>query len=596
MNSKSLTVIIPAYNEANGLRGTYESVTKALLTAGISDYEIFLMTVTDPNGRHDGTPDVAVRIAAEDSKVSHFHTPFFTGLGNKYREGVHAATKNYVMLVPGHNLTEENSILSIMLHLDQTEAIFTYTGNPEVRPPEARFVSKVFVTLCNILFGLNFRYYNGISVIRRDLLLKIPMVADDYSFFTEIIVYLVKSGVKYLELPQILKKSERTGREWSIENSFKVAGSLLALFWKINVKEETISVGPEDTRLANISLPAPQGLPDLGAIVGFAKGNAVQTLHQILVYIAKSGAKYMGLSGNTETNDRASLLSNINNLAKIAGVLSLFAGKTLLRMSTVASNTSNGTVLKKKRSRRKKEPVSLSVIMPACREVDNLRPAYESAIRAISNAGIIDYEILIATVPSPDSTPDNTHLVAAQIAQEDSHVRSLPSQQFYGLGYKFREAAAIATKKYTMMIPGDGEFEENSLTELLTHIGKADLIIPFIGNPEVRPPERQIVSRGFITLCNTFFGLNLKYYNGLCIIPTEYLKAVPMSCDNFAFMAEILIFLIKSGVQYLEVPWKIKPSVESKAFKTESVTEALETLSSLFWKINVEGLRVEIPK
>ena len=60
-------------------------------------------------------------------------------------------------------------------------------------------------------------------------------------------------------------------------------------------------------------------------------------------------------------------------------------------------------------------------------------------------------------------------------------------------------------------------------------------------------------------------------------------------------MAEILIYLIKSGADYLEVPWKIKRVEGSKAFRPESVNEVLETMSTLFWKINIEGSRVALP-
>ena len=76
MASNSLSVIIPAFNELAGLQGTYNSVAKALATASISDYEILLMTVTDPNGKHDGTPDLAAKIASENPNVRHFPTPF----------------------------------------------------------------------------------------------------------------------------------------------------------------------------------------------------------------------------------------------------------------------------------------------------------------------------------------------------------------------------------------------------------------------------------------------------------------------------------------------------------------------------------------
>lgn len=237
---------------------------------------------------------------------------------------------------------------------------------------------------------------------------------------------------------------------------------------------------------------------------------------------------------------------------------------------------------------------SLSIIMPAYCEAKNLRAAYESTTRAIKMAGVSDYEIIIITNTRRDSTHDGTPDIADEIERNDSRVRHFHNGAYVNLGFKYRQGVKAARKDYVIMIPGDNETVEDSITNIASHLGEADMVITYTANKQVRTWKRRFVSRCFTLLCNVLFGLNLKYYNGICIYPRKILQAVPMSSDNFAYMAEVIIYLAKSGVNYIEVPMEIKPTTASAAFKFRSVVEALGTLASLFWKIHFLRKRVAV--
>lgn len=237
---------------------------------------------------------------------------------------------------------------------------------------------------------------------------------------------------------------------------------------------------------------------------------------------------------------------------------------------------------------------SLTIIMPAYNEVKNLRLAHETVLRVLQKAEIFNYEIIVTTGIRRDGSRDDTTDIAKRLAKEYEFTRSLYCDHFVGLGHKYHEAVQAATKDYIMLIPGDGEFIEDSIVDILGHIGEEEIIITYPDNPEVRKLKRRFISRGFTILCNILFGLNLKYYNGLNILPRKYLQEVTMECDNFAYMAEILIYLVKSGVNYIEVPFGTKPSVSSSAFNFRSVLETLGTLASLFWNIHFKRTRIKL--
>jgi len=593
----SLTVIMPAFNEAANIRNAHDAVIMALAIAGITDYEFFIMTATDRDGGDDGTFDIAAVIAGENSRVRHFHTPFFAGPGYKCREGIHAATKDYVMIIPAHNLTEVSSLVNLMLHAGLSDAVFTYISNPEVRPTDIRLISGIYVTLCNILFGLDMKYYNGIFIVRRDLLLKVPLSADDQSWMTEVVVYLTKSGVPYLELPQFLKVSERSGRTWSVENALKVFGALGSLFWKININEERLKIpGVKPLPMGNIGalLIGPNGTPDFGAIFKLVRQNSAQTIHIILVYLVKFAAKSLGLLEMERVGVRADQVLNLNKVIGMIQAVVSVSANVLMKLAMTGVNDLVSRRVDKKKSRKRKRGGSLSIVMPTYNEAERLPGTCEMVERMVVKAGIGDYEIIIVTNVAPDGSHDSTPDIADNLAGSKKYIRHIRNESHAGIGFRYRQGVEAATKDFVMMIPGDGEFEEDSIAGVMSNLGKSEIIIPYISNPRVRPPERQLMSRAFTLICNKLFGLNLKYYNGSCIFPREYLRAVPMSCNNYAYMAEILIYLLRSGVSYKEVPFKIKPPVNSKGFKAESINEILEFLVSLFWKINIEGVRINI--
>ena len=237
---------------------------------------------------------------------------------------------------------------------------------------------------------------------------------------------------------------------------------------------------------------------------------------------------------------------------------------------------------------------SLSIIMPVYNQARNLKLAFESTLRALDKALISDYEILIVSSVGRDGTNDGTPGVADEIASQNPKTKHLFDNSFQNLGYRFRQGVKVASKDYVTWVPSDNETVESSIADIFSHLGEADMVLTYTANKQVRTWKRRFISWCFTVLCNMLFGLNLKYYNGICMFPRKILQAVPMKSDNFAYMAEIIIYLVKSGVKYTEVPMEIKPTTTSASFKLRSVFEALGTLFSLFWRINILRERVSV--
>lgn len=226
--------------------------------------------------------------------------------------------------------------------------------------------------------------------------------------------------------------------------------------------------------------------------------------------------------------------------------------------------------------RGEKDKKSISIIVPALNEEENLENAISNIISGLGS--IEDYEILIISDGSTDRTGD----IADALSQKDDRIKAIHHGSSQNLGGCFRAGLALASGEYTVMFPGDDETHPETIKNVFNSIGVAELIITHTINKEARTWGRRIVSGFYTGGLNFLFNLNLKYYNGPCLIKTDLLKSVPIS-SSFSYMSEILIRLIKAGRDYKEVPMFIKPQPgrRSSALKLKNLNGVLKTILRL---------------
>ncbi len=238
----SLSVIMLTYNEINSLRLAYNLLMNALKKAGIIDYEIIIATTVSPTGFHDGSPDLAVQISKENSRVHYVHSEVYKGMAHDFQKALEIASKEYVTMVPGSNVFEENSLAYVLSNLGRAEGIIAYTVNLEVRPFLVRWISRCFVLVCNILFVLNIKYYNGIFIFPTKFFRAVQTSALGGEYAAEILIYLLKSGAKYIQVPQIINPLLHAGRTFSLRNIKAAIKTLIFLFWKIHFERKRINL------------------------------------------------------------------------------------------------------------------------------------------------------------------------------------------------------------------------------------------------------------------------------------------------------------------------------------------------------------------
>jgi len=226
---------------------------------------------------------------------------------------------------------------------------------------------------------------------------------------------------------------------------------------------------------------------------------------------------------------------------------------------------------------------SISMIVPALDEENDLGPTIQMLLKAIGQK-FSDYEILIFN----DGSQDKTGLVADQLAAKNNHIRVIHNPGNMGLGYNYRKGVELASKEYIGWVPGKNSIPEATLNDMFNAIGQADIVAVYILT-ETRSKFRQAVSQIFTGMMNLLFGLNLKYFNGPNILKSDLVKNVKMSTNSFAFMAEIMVRLVKSGHSYVEVGLhnRNRMNGSSKAFVFRNFVRVVKIVLRLFWEIQV---------
>jgi len=230
---------------------------------------------------------------------------------------------------------------------------------------------------------------------------------------------------------------------------------------------------------------------------------------------------------------------------------------------------------------------SVSFVVPALNEEGNIRAAVDSIRTAIANR-LDDYEVILVN----DGSTDRTGAVMEELAAASDKIRVVHNSTNLGFGGAFKRGAAEARKDYVVRICGDNAVPAPGIGLVLDQIGRADLVIPYIANPEeFRSWGRRLGSRAFTTIINACFGLSVHYYNHCVVFPRNLLTSITIGTDSFAYQAEAVVKLLKAGCTYVEVGVHDLPRFqgESTALKPKNVLNVVRAIFSLIREVRRKG-------
>lgn len=222
---KSITIIVPAYNEELNLSDTINSIYVAVAGREL-DVEIIIVN----DGSQDNTGQLADSLVLKDARIRPIHHLKNQGLGKAYFTGVKAASKDYVVMIPGDNECGVETLAPLLDVIGESDIIIPYPENTEVRSKYRIVISKLFVLLVNLLAGLKLSYYNGTVVHRRGLLQGCPIRSSGFAYQAKILIYMIYNGASYRQVPIKLNRNKpRVSTAFRLKNFTSVGFALIQI-------------------------------------------------------------------------------------------------------------------------------------------------------------------------------------------------------------------------------------------------------------------------------------------------------------------------------------------------------------------------------
>ena len=206
---------------------------------------------------------------------------------------------------------------------------------------------------------------------------------------------------------------------------------------------------------------------------------------------------------------------------------------------------------------------SVTILISALDEECNIDNTYRKVKSALTGMNI-DHQIVLIN----DGSHDRTMEIMNLIQKQDPKVQVIHHHTPRGIGFGYKEGIRKSTKEYFMYLPGDDNFEENSIRTVLEQMGKSDIVIPYHVNQEVRTAQRKALSGCYTALLNLCFGLRIKYFNSIVLHKTRFLRALTIHSDKFTYQSEIIIKLVKMykcNFTHIGISINERASGESKA-------------------------------
>ncbi len=224
-------------------------------------------------------------------------------------------------------------------------------------------------------------------------------------------------------------------------------------------------------------------------------------------------------------------------------------------------------------------PRTLSIIVPAYNEADNILGTLANVTAALASLAL-DAEVLVID----DGSADGTGALVTANAGRFPGVRLLVNERNLGFGATYRRGVEAATRTHIVMVHGDNAWGAETLRELFSHVGEADVIAGYTRNMwRSRTLTRTIISKVFTMLVNGITRRRLRYYNGLQIHRADVLKGLTIQSAGFGFQPEVLVKALRQTNTLIEVPMDLREREHggSKAFRLKNAIDVLQTLRRL---------------
>ena len=196
-NKPDVTIIIPAYNEEEGIVDVINGIKR--LETG---YEIIVVD--------DGSTDNTYKLASGTGVKTMCH-PYNKGYGAALKTGIRNAKTDIVMLMDADAQYQAADIPKLMQYIGEYDMVVAARTKKSRISLQRKFGKKLLSLTANYLSGVKIPDLNsGFRVLRMSMVLEfMHILPDSFSFTTTITLACINSGYNIKYVP--IEASERVG-------------------------------------------------------------------------------------------------------------------------------------------------------------------------------------------------------------------------------------------------------------------------------------------------------------------------------------------------------------------------------------------------
>jgi len=217
--------------------------------------------------------------------------------------------------------------------------------------------------------------------------------------------------------------------------------------------------------------------------------------------------------------------------------------------------------------------IKISFLFPAYNEEHNIRKSVEFASRVLNEVAS-EYEIIVVN----DGSKDKTREVIDQLAREDGRVRVVHHEKNKGYGDALWSGIQAAKYDWLFFTDADLQFDIGEIKKFIDETSRYRVVIGYRA-PRKDSFMRLVNAKGWNWLVRLMFGLRVRDIDcAFKLFDRKILASLPLLTRGATMSAEILIRLMRNGIEWKELPVShfprtkgsatgAKPSVIIKAFK-----------------------------
>jgi len=233
-----LTVVIPAYNEANGIRPAVTQLAAVLARSGIA-HEVLIVD----DGSTDGTGEAIAELSAKLPAVRAISHAVNRGYGAALKTGIGAAAAPVIAITDADGTYPEDSLPGLYRELVARNAdmvVGARTGGNVHIPLVRRPAKAVLRLLANYLTGKKIPDLNsGLRVFRREPVMeRFNLISDGFSFTTTVTMALLARNKAVIFVPIDYRKRTGSSKIRPIADTF----NFTVLILRVSIYFEPLKV------------------------------------------------------------------------------------------------------------------------------------------------------------------------------------------------------------------------------------------------------------------------------------------------------------------------------------------------------------------